>query len=386
MMITLLFGEEPATPVPGKQVIQSVELPASTSTWVFGRDGIGLIGEPRPLDESKMDTLRYWLFLPMDYETRSQSDGVPLLLFLHGAGERGNESGEEIAKVKVHGPPRLLDTPEVAKNFPAVTVSPQCKDGYAWSPAQLMLLLDHIEKNYKIDKSRVYVTGLSMGGFGTWMCLNESPQRFAAAVAVCGGAKPEWAEKMVETPIWVFHGDKDPVVHVSLSQNMVDAIRNAGGNKILLTIYEGVGHDSWTPTYDNQLFYDWMFQQTLKGTGVTAGALPSPMKEPMVEKPIGERNTFKIRTSHGDLTDAFSVIIHVAIQRANERSFDRRYGESRIEIIDRITTVLNASTTEERGEPGNTAIKERVKKAINTVLGTPWVQQVFFTEVSHELL
>ena len=257
-----LFGSETAVSAPGTQVVQSVELPASTSTWVIGRDGIRLIGEPRPLDESKTDTLRYWLFLPTDYETQAQSGGAPLLLFLHGAGERG-DAPEDIAKVKIHGPPRLLDSPEFAKNFPAVTVSPQCKNGYAWSPAQLMLLLDHIENNFVIDKSRIYVTGLSMGGFGTWMCLNESPKRFAAAAPICGGAKPEWAEKLTDIPIWIFHGDKDPVVSLDHSQGIVDAIRDADGRKILFTIYEGEGHDSWTRTYNNQLLYDWMFQQKL---------------------------------------------------------------------------------------------------------------------------
>jgi predicted peptidase len=124
-----------------------------------------------------------------------------------------------------------------------------------------MLLLDHIEKNYKIDKSRIYVTGISMGGFGSWMCLNESPNRFAAAAPICGGAKLEWAEKMVNVPIWTFHGDKDSLVPVSGTQNMVNAIKKAGGKKVLFTSYEGVNHDSWTQTYANQLFYDWLFQQ-----------------------------------------------------------------------------------------------------------------------------
>ena len=259
-----LFSQELAFPAPGKQVVQRVELPASTSTWEFGREGIELIGEPRPLDETKTDTLHYWLFLPADYEAQAQANGAPLLLFLHGAGERGKESGEDIAKVKVHGPPRLLDNPEFAKHVPCVTVSPQCKNGFAWSPAQLMLLLDHVEKNFKIDKRRIYVSGLSMGGFGTWMCLNESPKRFAAAAVVCGGAKPEWAENLVDIPIWVFHGDKDPIVRLDRFQVIVNAIRAAGGGKVLFTIYEGVGHDSWTQTYNNQLLYDWMFQQVLK--------------------------------------------------------------------------------------------------------------------------
>jgi len=264
MISTTLFSQEPAAPASGKQVAQSIELPASTSVWVMGRGGsIEQIGEPRPLDVSKTDTVRYWLFLPTDYEAQAEAGGAPLMLFLHGAGERG-DTPEDIAKVKVHGPPRLLDTPDFAKNFPCITVSPQCKNNFAWSPAQLMLLLDHIEKNFKVDKSRVYVTGLSMGGFGSWMCLNESPKRFAAAAPICGGAKPEWAEKLVDIPIWAFHGDRDTVVTVDRQQTIVDAVRAAGGRKVLFTVFEGVGHDSWTPTYNNQLLFDWMLQQTLK--------------------------------------------------------------------------------------------------------------------------
>ena len=261
-MVSILFCNE--VPTPGKQVVQCVDLQASTSVWnwVPGQSAAGLeqVGEPRPLDETKTDTVHYWLFLPMDYELQSQSGGAPLLLFLHGAGERGDESGAEIAKVKIHGPPRLLDHPEFAKKLPCVTVSPQCKNGYTWSPAQLMLLLDHIEKNYVIDKSRIYITGLSMGGFGTWMCLNESPSRFAAAAPICGGAKLDWAEKLVNVPIWTFHGSQDFLVTLDQTEKMVNAIKKAGGKKILFTVYEGVGHDSWTQTYSNQLFYDWLFQ------------------------------------------------------------------------------------------------------------------------------
>jgi len=273
-MTPLLISEEtqtpgagepaPSNPAPGGQVVQRVELPASTSVWSWGagqpRGTLEQIGEPRPLDTTKTDIVHYWLFLPTNYETQAQTGGAPLLLFLHGAGERGNESGAEIAKVKIHGPPKLLDTPAFAKNFPCVTISPQCKTGYAWSPAQLLLLLDHVESNYTIDKSRVYVTGLSMGGFGTWMCLNESPTRFAAAAPICGGAKSDWAEKLVNVPIWAFHGDQDFLVTLDKTANIVNAIRKAGGTKIIFTVYEGIGHDSWTQTYNNQLLYDWLFQ------------------------------------------------------------------------------------------------------------------------------
>ena len=245
---------------PGKQVVEMIDLPASTSTWDYEGSGLRLVGEPRPVDKSKTETVRYWLYLPLDYEQAVTGDGSPLFLFLHGAGERGSEP-DDIAKVKVHGPPKFLDNPEFQKRWPCVTVSPQCKNGFAWSPAQLSLLLDAIEKKYKIDKKRIYVSGLSMGGFGTWMMLATEPERFAAAAPVCGGAKLEWAPKLVDIPIWTFHGDNDTLVPSKLSETIVDAVRQAGGRKIILTVFEGVGHDSWAPAYDSQLLYDWMFAQ-----------------------------------------------------------------------------------------------------------------------------
>lgn len=259
-----LFAEDSVSapvekPAPGKQVAATVELPASTSTWDYGKERMKRIGDPRPVDSSKNETVRYWIFLPTDYEKLAEAGGAPLLLFLHGAGERG-DSMQELEKVKIHGPTkRLAREPEFAQKFPAVVVSPQCKNNYAWSPSQLMLLLDHIEKNFKIDKNRIYVSGISMGGFGTWMCLNESPTRFAAAAPVCGGALTDWAPKLIDIPIWNFHGDKDGAVPFSFSQNMVDALKKAGGKKVVFTIYEGAGHDVWTSTYENRLFYDWLF-------------------------------------------------------------------------------------------------------------------------------
>lgn len=249
-------------PSPGKQVVQEFELPASTSQWNYSAEKMKNIGESRPVDTSKKDTIRYWIYLPQDYEryleTASDSAGAPLFLFLHGAGERGNEPGD-IDKVKVHGPPKLLDDPVFQQRWPCVTVSPQCKNDFAWSPEQLMLLLDHIEANYKIDKRRIYVSGISMGGFGTWMCLQLAPERFAAAAPICGGCKLEYAEKLADIPIWNFHGTKDGAVPFSFSEAIINAIKKAGGRKIIFTVYPGAGHDVWTETYNNRLLYDWLF-------------------------------------------------------------------------------------------------------------------------------
>ena len=372
MLTITISGQTNEPPTPGTQTAQSVQLAASTSIWPDGPEGFMMVGEPRPIDESKTETVHYWLFLPTDYA--AQTSGASLLLFLHGRGERGN-TPEDLAKVKAHGPPKLLDNPGFAKNFPAIAVSPQCKDGFAWSPAQLMLLLDHIEANYKIDRSRIYVTGLSMGGFGTWMCLNESPGRFAAAAPICGGGKPEWAGRMLTTPIWAFHGDQDTIVPAALSTNMVQAIRNAVGRNVLLTVYEGEGHDSWTRTYDNQLLYDWMFQQSLR-------TLPRPTTEPMVELPIRDGEKFTVTNVRGGENETFSLSLWVQVRRRNALDFERAHQRQMNEVIDRITTILSATTTQERSEIGYYTIKAKVQKGINDVLGTPWVQQVFIRDPS----
>lgn len=108
-------------------------------------------------------------------------------------------------------------------------------------------------------------------------------------------------------------------------------------------------------------------------------------KDPTIEKPIGDRATFKIRTPRGEFTDTFNLVMHVTVRKTDERAFNTRYEQCTIAVIDRATSVLSASTTEERAEASRTAIKERVKRAINEVLETPWVQEVFFTEVTHEI-
>ncbi len=243
----------------GQLVLTSCELPQSTSVW-DAKKGVADLGIPKPVDHDHTEKVDYWVFLPNDYKEAGQGPGSPLLLFLHGAGERGNNT----ELVKVHGPPKLLNGPQNEKcrqDWPFLTVAPQCKAGYCWSPGQLLLLLDEVEKRYHIDKSRVYVTGISMGGFGTWMLLNENASRFAAAAPVCGGGDPAWAPKMVDTPIWDFHGDADGLVPLDFSQRMIDALEKADAKEVKLTVYPGVGHDSWTQTYVNPELYRWFLSK-----------------------------------------------------------------------------------------------------------------------------
>ncbi|MFL5340355.1 MAG: prolyl oligopeptidase family serine peptidase [Gemmataceae bacterium] len=194
--------------------------------------------------------LNYLLYLPEDYGKEDKA--WPLVLFLHGAGESGND----VEKVKKHGPPKLAEE----KKFPFILVSPQ-SPGRGWEPAGLNALLDDVCAHYKVDPDREYVTGLSMGGFGTWALAAAYPQRFAAIAPICGGGNPADAAKIKHLPIWVFHGAKDPTVPVARSEAMVKALKEAGAEHVQFTVYPDAGHDSWTETYNNPQFYDWLLKQ-----------------------------------------------------------------------------------------------------------------------------
>jgi predicted peptidase len=194
----------------------------------------------------------YLLYLPEDYE---QQESWPLVLFLHGAGERG----DDLEKVKVHGPPKLI---AAGKSFPFVCVSPQCPEDSWWDATQLLALVDEIVRMHEIDEHRIYVTGLSMGGFGTWELAARAPQRFAAIAPICGGGEAIGlrVRRFAHLPVWTFHGAQDAVVPLERSQQMVDALVKEGGEP-KFTIYPDTAHDSWTETYNNSELYDWMLAQ-----------------------------------------------------------------------------------------------------------------------------
>ncbi len=194
--------------------------------------------------------LEYLLSLPTDYN--QSRNRWPLVLFLHGAGE----SGSDLAKVKTHGPPKLV---EANGPFPFILVSPQ-SPGRGWNPDFLNALLDSLIKKYRVDKNRVYLTGLSMGGYGTWALAAAHPEKFAAIAPICGGGNTNDAAKLARLPIWVFHGGKDNTVPLKRSEEMVEAIKAAGGNP-KFTVYPEAGHDSWTATYDNPEFWKWLLAQ-----------------------------------------------------------------------------------------------------------------------------
>jgi len=215
-------------------------------------------------------TLKYRLHAPAP-----AADGrkPPLVLFLHGAGERGDDNDAQLK----HGAAEFFRR---QAEHPCVVLVPQCPAGEQWvqvdwggergagsfpaapaKPLRLALeVVDGLIAAGRVDPDRVYVTGLSMGGYGTWYAAGMPGSRFAAAAPVCGGGDPEWAGRYVGLPLWAFHGDQDRAVPVGRTREMIEAIEAAGG-KPKYTEYPGVGHDSWTPAYADDAFHDWLFAQ-----------------------------------------------------------------------------------------------------------------------------
>jgi predicted peptidase len=206
--------------------------------------------EPSDMDRTTRIRMKYLIQLPKDYE---QQESSPLLLFLHGAGERG----DNLDLVKKHGPPKLI---EAGQELPFIVVSPQCPQGRWWEPFELAALLDEIVEKHKVDQDRIYVTGLSMGGFGTWSLAAYQPRRFAALAPICGGGEPFTTRLFVKTPVWVFHGAQDSVVPLQRSERMVEALEKAGGT-VKFTVDPEAGHDSWTDAYANPQLYQWLLEQ-----------------------------------------------------------------------------------------------------------------------------
>jgi predicted peptidase len=213
---------------------------------------------------SRCFQVRYLAFLPRDARGVS-GQRWPLLLFLHGMGERG----DDLSLVKKHGPPKLVGSDP---RFPFILIAPQCPLGEWWSNESLLALLDEVCEKYPVDRSRVYLTGLSMGAFGGWSLALACPERFAAVALVCGGGNPfppfgfeaKRAEALKTLPFWAFHGAKDPVVPASESVRMAQVLERFGCS-VRLTIYPEAEHDSWTQTYANPALYEWFLQQRRSG-------------------------------------------------------------------------------------------------------------------------
>lgn len=208
-----------------------------------------LIQEPKQPD----GLLPYLLQIPGEARADPQARW-PLILFLHGAGERGTDL-EVIAR---HGIPAVAPTMDP---LPFIAASPQCPHGMYWTELTALLgrLLDELEETQPIDPDRIYVTGMSMGGFGTWKLIAETPERFAAAAVVCGGGRPSWTPRLAQLPIWVFHGSDDTVVRPDHSIQMVAALQELGA-PVRFTLYDHVGHDSWTRAYADPELYAWLLR------------------------------------------------------------------------------------------------------------------------------
>jgi predicted peptidase len=197
----------------------------------------------------------YLLYLPPDY-AKEVDKKWPLIIFLHGSGERGSD----VNMLKKHGPPKLLEEKESPLAGRFVVVSPQCPAEHHWTVEMGNALLDSILADYRIDKSRVYLTGLSMGGFGTWTWAAANPERFAAIAPICGGGDPKKADKLKDLPIWAFHGEMDHTVPIHRTEEMIEALKAAGDKEVKFTRYPEAGHDSWTKSYANPELYEWFLK------------------------------------------------------------------------------------------------------------------------------
>ncbi len=208
-------------------------------------------------DSAGMD-YEYVLFVPHDYK---KGTPTPTILFLHGSGET---KGGQKMPVEVGIGPAIKKR---EKTFPFITIIPQApvRGWQAGGKSAKMALgiLEDVEKNYSVDPKRVYLTGLSMGGYGTWSLAVTMPDKWAAIVPICGRGDPKQAEKIKDLPCWAFHGDADPAVKVTGSRDMIAAIKKAGGHP-KYTEYPGVGHNSWTKAYATDELYTWLLKQSKK--------------------------------------------------------------------------------------------------------------------------
>lgn len=189
------------------------------------------------------------IFFPTDYLAVAEK-AWPTIVFLHGAAERGND----LDVVTTQGLPRRLTEQQ---NFPFVTIVPQCPRGEIWIPSMVDELIGMVQDKFRIDADRIYLTGISMGGFGTWMTAVDFPDRFAAIVPICGGGDPSKVSLIGHLPVWAFHGAKDEIVNVSETIRMVNALKKIGGD-VRFTMYPEGKHDAWTETYNNPALYEWL--------------------------------------------------------------------------------------------------------------------------------
>lgn len=247
------------------------------SCFVFGQDAAIESGKYLYKEYKKDDQLlNYRILYPNNFDKNKK---YPLVLFLHGAGERGDDNEKQLS----NGGKLFLDSID---RYPAIVVFPQCPTDDYWAnlyrpdaggasrnfdfhfterpdPAMTMVLhlVDELLLKTYIDKNRFYISGLSMGAMGIWELTWRIPNKIAASMPICGGGPPEMAQKMINVPIWAFHGVKDNVVHLRYSRRMVEAVQKAGG-KAKITLYPNANHNSWDPAFAEPKFLSWMFSKS----------------------------------------------------------------------------------------------------------------------------
>jgi predicted peptidase len=204
---------------------------------------------------TKTASLNYLLYLPPGY-SEDVTVRWPLILFLHGSGERG----DDLELVKLYGLPKKL---AAGDDLPFIIASPQCPADSYWTLYldDLKGLVDDLSQRYAVNRQRLYLTGMSMGGTGVWLLAAAFPDLFAAMIPICGRGTPTLAARLKHIPIWAFHGEADSVVPADESRRMTAALK-AQGSSVKLTLYPNVDHDSWTQTYANPDVYDWLLQHT----------------------------------------------------------------------------------------------------------------------------
>ncbi len=252
---------------------------------------------------------RYLLSLPEGYHEDSLKYW-PLVLFLHGSGE----SGQDIEKVKAHGIPELVSK---GRKFPFILVSPQSDVPGGWDAETLYKLVGYIRKLYRVDGYRIYCTGLSMGGFGTWALAMKHPDLFAAIAPVCGGGDTTDAWKIRNIPAWVFHGAKDSTVPIASSMNMVNASKRFGAD-ITFTIFPTRGHNSWDSAYHNDSLYEWLLSHKKNGYAEKSVSVNLQSYTGIFIGPDGD--TVRITASNNQLT-AFPGKDTVPLKTAGENLF-----------------------------------------------------------------
>lgn len=321
-------------PTPGKQVAQK------------------LVSQADP-----QSSIRYWLYLPQDYGKDDRE--WPVMLFLHGSGERG----EELKAVKVHGPPKLVE--QAQPDFPFILISPQCPKDHWWpgdiQQHLLAELVEHVVAKFKTDRRRVVVTGLSMGGFGSWEMTARHPHVFAAAVPICGRGDPQAGEKLKSTPFWVFHGAKDFGVPLKFSETMVEAVTKADG-QAKLTVYPEAGHDSWTETYNNNAVYEWLLAQKK----------PEPVKLPIANTDVAFSYVGQIKRSLGEesLKQNVDVQVYIATKRASGEKLRAFVEQHREDLSKKLSDKLaSRSFNDAKGLSGLRAIQSDLSATANEVIG-----------------